>query len=156
MNLSEKQSETATASPNPPNPGNKAESIQASRALLKDLESRYAVFREASPLAIGIDKQLIGEQPDIEKKILRLALRSHTVSTRYLKALEKATARRNLDGSEAGEVTEEQRQHAATLLRERFRKNAEQKRAQEEARKAEARKAEKLSQLAEKFGRKGR
>lgn len=156
MNVSEKQSASPVSSPNAHPAGNKAESIQAARALLKDLEVRFAIFREASPLAIGIDKQVSGALPEIEKKILRLALRSHTVSTRYLKAMEKATVRRNLDGSEAGEVTEEQRQHASTLLRERFKKNAEQKRAQDEARKAEARKAEKLSQLAEKFGRKSR
>jgi ProP effector len=132
----------------------KPDAIGASRALLKALEARHDVFRNASPLAIGIDKQVIAEMPEVEKKILRLALRSHTQSTRYLKAMEKGTVRLNLDNSEADPVTEEQRLHASTLLRERFKKKAEQKRAQELAAKAEQVKQQKLSQLAEKFGRK--
>ena len=134
----------------------KSEVAAAARALMKDLESRFAVFREVSPLAIGIDKQILAALPEIEKKYLRIALRNHTISTRYLKAMEKATVRRNLDGSEADAVSDEMRQHAAGLLRERFKKNAEQKKAQEAALKAEKVHAEKLSQLAEKFGRKGR
>jgi ProP effector len=84
--------------------------------------------------------------------------------------MEKGTVRLNLDGTPAGEVTDENRQHAAELLRERFKKQAEQRKAGEAATKAaeaeakaaeaaikaEAERLEKLSQLAEKFGRKGR
>jgi ProP effector len=132
----------------------KPDAIAASRAFLKQLEANFEVFRNASPLAIGIDKQVIAQVPDVEKKILRLALRSHTQSTRYLKSMEKGTVRLNLDNSEADAVTEEQRAHAATLLRERFKKKAEQKRAQEAEAKAEQLRQHKLSQLAEKFGRK--
>ena len=131
------------------------------RALLKDLQVRFAVFRDHSPLAIGIDKQVLAQLPELEKKALRLAMRSHTISTRYLKEMEKATVRLNLDGTPAGEVTDENRQHAAELLRERFKKQAEQRRAAEAATKAaeaaakaEQMRAAKLSQLAEKFGRK--
>ena len=149
MNSPETQTESTPST-------SKSDAVQAARALLKDLESRFAVFREISPLAIGIDKQVIAALPEVEKKILRIALRNHTISTRYLKAMEKATQRRNLDGTEAGEVTEEMRQHAAGLLRERFKKNAEQKRAQEAALKAEKLRAEKLNQLTEKFGRKAK
>lgn len=126
------------------------------RALLKDLQARYDVFRNFSPLAIGIDKQLFGQLPDVSKKSLRLAMRSHTISTRYLKEMEKGTQRLNLDGTPAGEVTDENRRHATELLRERFKKQAEQRKAAEaEARAAEQRQ-EKLTQLADKFGRKGR
>jgi ProP effector len=152
MNAPETQTETTSAHPS----SSKSDAVQAARALLKDLESRFAVFREVSPLAIGIDKQIIAALPEVEKKYLRIALRNHTISTRYLKAMEKATVRRNLDGSEADAVNDEMRLHASTLLRERFKKNAEQKRAVEEAAKAEKIRAEKLSQLTEKFGRKGR
>lgn len=160
MNAPETQTESSTdstADSQPATPSSsKAEAVQAARALLKGLEARFAVFREVSPLAIGIDKQIIAAQPEVEKKYLRIALRNHTISTRYLKAMEKATVRRNLDGSEADAVNDEMRLHASTLLRERFKKNAEQKRALEEAAKAEKIRAEKLSQLTEKFGRKGR
>ena len=124
------------------------------RALLKDLQARFDVFRNFSPLAIGIDKQLFTLLPDVSRKALRLAMRSHTISTRYLKEMEKGTVRLNLDGTPAGEVTDENRRHAAEQLRERFKKQAEQRKAAEAAARAEQRRQEKLSQLAEKFGRK--
>ena len=132
----------------------KPDSPADARALLKDLQGRFDVFRNFSPLAIGIDKQLIAHQPDVNRKALRLALRSHTMSTRYLKEMQIASARLNLDGSAAGEITDEARTHSGELLRERFKKQAEQKRASEAAAKAEHQRQEKLSQLAEKFGRK--
>ncbi len=124
------------------------------RALLKDLQERYEVFRNFSPLAIGIDKQLFEAMPDLSKRALRMAMRSHTMATRYLKEMEKGQQRLNLDGSPAGEVTDENRQHATELLRERFKKQAEQRKAAEAEAKAEERRQQKLQQLTEKFGRK--
>lgn len=132
----------------------KPESVVDARALLKELQTRFDVFRSFTPLAIGIDKQLIAQMPDVSRKALRTALRSHTLSTRYLKEMDKATVRRNLDGSEAGEVTDEARTHAGDLLRERFKKQAEQRKAEEAAARAEQRRQEKLNQLTAKFGRK--
>ena len=134
----------------------KTDSTADARILLKDLQTRFDVFRNFSPLAIGIDKQVLAQQPEVNRKALRLALRSHTMSTRYLKEMEKNAVRLNLDGTAAGEVTEEARTHSADLLRERFKKQAEQRKAQEAAAKAEARRLEKLNQLTEKFGRKAR
>ena len=152
-----------TAAETTPAAETKSDSLAASRVLLKDLQAGFDVFRSFAPLAIGIDKQYLALHPDADRKALRHALRSHTLSTRYLKEMQTATQRRNLDGSEAGEVTDEARSHAAEQLRERFKKQAEQRRAAEaatraaeEAAKAEARRQEKLSQLTEKFGRKGR
>ena len=138
-----------TAEPTPNKPTD-------ARALLKDLQNRFDVFRNHCPLAIGIDKQVFAQLPELEKKALRLAMRSHTISTRYLKEMEKGTVRLNLDGTPAGEVTDENRQHAAELLRERFKKQVEQRKAAEAAAKAEELRAAKLSQLTEKFGRKER
>jgi len=134
----------------------KPDSPVDARALLKELQAGFDVFRNFSPLAIGIDKQLLAQQPELNRKALRLALRSHTQSTRYFKEMEKAHLRRNLDGTEAGEVTAEARSHSAELLRERFKKQAEQRKADEAAARAEARRLEKLSQLTEKFGRKAK
>jgi ProP effector len=141
----------------------KPDSPVDARALLKDLQGRFDVFRNFSPLAIGIDKQLIAQEPDLNRKALRLALRSHTMSTRYLKEMQIASARLNLDGSVAGEVTDEARTHSGELLRERFKKQAEQRRAEDESARAaqeaamaEQRRLEKLSQLTEKFGRKAK
>ena len=139
----------------------KPDSPVDARALLKDLQGRFDVFRNFSPLAIGIDKQLIAQEPELNRRALRLALRSHTMSTRYLKEMQTASARLNLDGSAAGEVTEEARTHSGDLLRERFKKQAEQRKAEQEtaraaqeAAQAEQRRLEKLNQLTEKFGRK--
>lgn len=119
------------------------------------------MFGDCLPLAIGMDKQLIAKMPDVNRKALRTALSIHTNSLRYLKGMEKATVRFNLDGSEADEVTAAHRTHATTTLKERFKKNAEQRKAQlkseaaaRAAEQAEAQRVEKLNQLAEKFNRK--
>ncbi|WP_230411295.1 ProQ/FINO family protein [Collimonas humicola] len=141
----------AAATPNP---------VQTARVLLKDLQEKYAVFRDYLPLAIGIDKQLIALSPEINRKTLRIALGMHTNSLRYLKGMEKATHRFDLEGNSTDEVTEVHRTHATETLRERFKKNAEQRKlqraaeaAQQAAEKAAAQHAEKLSQLTAKFSR---
>lgn len=142
-------------------------SVQA-RTLLTTLRQRFPAFGQCMPLAIGIDKMLLAEMPEISRKILRVALNMHTNSSRYLKATATATARFDLAGNAAGEVSEEHRNRAAEMLKERFKKEREQrnavriadetKRKAEEAQRklaaeAEAR-AEKLNQLAAKFSAK--
>ena len=131
----------------------------AAIALADVLEERVQV-RDHAPLAIGIDKQLLARQPELEKKTLRIALSMHTGSLRYLKTLEKASHRLDLDGQQTAELTDEHRQHAAEQLRERFRKEAERRKAEraaEAAREAERiqteKRAAKLNQLVEKFAR---
>ena len=126
---------------------------QDARALIKKLQEEFAVFRDYSPLAIGIDRQLLARQPELERKTLRMALGMHTHSLRYLKSMEKATQRLDLGGQSVAEVTEEHRSHAAETLRERFRKEAERKKAQREAEAQEKLRNEKLGQLIEKFGK---
>jgi len=134
--------------------------VQNARALLKTLQEKFSVFRDYSPLAIGIDKQLLARLSEIDRKTLRIALGMHTHSLRYLKVMEKATHRIDLDGQAGDEVTADHRNHASEVLRERFKKEAERRRAQREAealaRQAEAaerQRSEKLSQLVEKFGK---
>ncbi|PFH09884.1 ProP effector [Collimonas sp. PA-H2] len=141
----------AAATPNP---------VQTARVLLKELQEKYAIFRDYLPLAIGIDKQLIALSPEINRKTLRIALGMHTNSLRYLKGMEKATHRFDLEGNSTDEVTEVHRTHATETLRERFKKNAEQRKlqraaeaAQQAAEKAAAQHAEKLNQLTAKFSR---
>lgn len=127
--------------------------VQDARALLKTLQSSFPVFNDYAPLAIGIDKQLLARRPDIERKVLRIALGMHTNSLRYLKTIEKATHRLDLDGNSGDEVTDEHRKHASEILRERFKKEAERRKAQREAEAQERQRAEKLSLLVEKFGK---
>ncbi len=136
---------------------------QEARRLLKSLRETHAVFKEIKPLAIGIDKQLLALDANINRKTLRLALGMHTNSFRYLKSMEKATQRFNLDGSPAGEVPEGHRKYASEILRERSKKEAERRQAEAATRKAEAEekaaqeaeklRTEKLNRLVQKFAR---
>ena len=127
---------------------------QKARALLKTLQETFPVFRDYSALAIGVDKLLLTQQPDLERKVLRLALGMHTNSARYLKTMEKARHRVDLAGNIVAEVPEEHRKHASEVIRERFKKDAERRKALREAEALEKQRAEKLSQLVEIFGNK--
>lgn len=123
------------------------------RALLQRLQKEFSAFRDCKPLALKIDASIAARMPDIDRKSLRAAMRMHTASTRYLKAVERAQQRFDLDGQPAGEVTDEQRTHASTTLRERFAAVAKQQKDKREAEAAEKRRTEKLQQLMTKFGR---
>jgi ProP effector len=141
---------------NTKDPASAPSPFQAARDLLKEFQRTIEVFRNCMPLAIGIDKQLMKRFPDVDRKVLRIALGIHTNSVRYLKAMEKATARFDLDAKPAAEIPEAHRAHASKLLQERLKKDAERRKAQEAERKAaeeELRRAEKLAQLAAKFSR---
>jgi ProP effector len=129
------------------------------------LQEQFAVFSECKPLAIGIDKQLIARLPDIDRKTLRVALGIHTHSLRYLKGMEKASNRYDLDNNAGDALNESHRTHATQALRDRAKKAAERRRAEETARKAEVarreeqeaerQRSQKLEQLAAKFSRRG-
>ena len=129
---------------------------QSPRALLKQLQQEFKAFRDCLPLAIGIDKQVLARMPGLNRKTMRAALGIHTGSMRYLRAMEKATVRYDLDGVAGAEVTDTHRQHAKELLQERFKKEAERKKAERAAaaeEEANRKRQEKLQQLASKFSR---
>jgi ProP effector len=126
------------------------------RALLKQLQQQFKAFRDCLPLAIGIDKQVLARLPNLNRKLMRTALGIHTGSMRYLRSMEKATVRYDLDGNPGAEVTETHRQHAKELLQQRFKKEAERKKAERAAaleEEANRKRQEKLQQLASKFSR---
>jgi ProP effector len=123
------------------------------RELLKELQTTFPVFRDCLPLAIGIDKQLLARLPGLDRKTLRSALGMHTHSLRYLKALERAIVRVDLDGQPADEIPDTHRTYASELIKERIRKQNEQRKAQREAEALARQRAGKLDQLVEKFGR---
>ncbi|MFC4932184.1 ProQ/FINO family protein [Massilia sp. GCM10023247] len=143
------ESAAAAAAPQPGQP-------QSARALLKQLQQQFPAFRDCLPLAIGIDKQLLARLPGLDRKTMRAALGIHTGSMRYLRSMEKATVRYDLDGVAGAEVTDTHRSHAKEQLQLRFKKEADRKKA-EKAAAAEAEAArlrqEKLQQLASKFSR---
>lgn len=121
--------------------------------LRRVLQQQFKVIAEHLPLAIGIDKQIVAQMPDINRKLMRSALGGHTKSVRYLKALQTSPRRFNLDGTEADEISDEQRALAAKTLKEFFKKRAEQKKAELAAETAERERAEKLNKLVDKFSR---
>ena len=138
-------------------PAAEAPVADSPRALLKQLQQQFAAFRNCLPLEIGIDKQLLARMPGLNRKLMRAALGIHTGSMRYLRAMEKATVRYDLDGKAGAEVTDTHRQHAKELLQQRFKKEAERKKAERDAAveaEAERKRQEKLQQLATKFSRK--
>ena len=128
----------------------------SARALLKQLQQEFPAFRDCLPLAIGIDKQLLARMPGLDRKTMRAALGIHTGSMRYLRAMEKAKVRFDLDGTPGAEVTDTHRQHAKEQLQQRFKKEAERKKAERDAAAAEEaarQRQEKLQALASKFSR---
>ncbi|MYM23831.1 activator of osmoprotectant transporter prop [Duganella sp. FT135W] len=135
-----------------------APAAQSPRSLLKQLQTQFPAFRDFLPLSIGIDKQLLAVMPELDRKTMRTALGIHTGSLRYLKVMEKAKVRYDLDGTAGAEVTDTHRAHATQVLQERFKKEADRKKAEREAKAAEeaARvRVDKLNQLAAKFSKKG-
>lgn len=155
MNTTSPVAESADA-PSPAVPA--AASNQTARSLLKQFQQQFPAFRDCLPLAIGIDKQILARMPELDRKTMRTALGIHTGSLRYLRAMEKATVRFDLDGTAGAEVTDTHRAHAKETLQQRFKKEAERKKAERDAAQAaEADKLrqEKLLQLASKFSRNG-
>lgn len=128
------------------------------RALLKQFQEQFPSFRDCLPLAIGIDKQILARLPQVDRKLMRTALGIHTGSLRYLRVMEKAKVRYDLDGTAGAEVTQVHRDHATQVLQQRFKKEAERKKAEREAAAAEEAnrlRQEKLNLLTAKFSRKG-
>jgi ProP effector len=122
-------------------------SPQSRDPVLAQLIAAYPVFRDAQPLAIGVHKAIMAAYPDIDKGALRMTLKRHTASTKYLKSVASGGARFGLDGLPVGEITAEQQAQATQAIKDRFRKQAEQRR---EALKAQERHA-KLQLLVDKF-----
>ena len=148
------QDSAASDAPAAATPG--AAPAPSARALLKQLQQEFPAFRDCLPLAIGIDKQLLARMPGLDRKTMRAALGIHTGSMRYLRAMEKAKVRYDLDGTAGAEVTDTHRQHAKEQLQQRFKKEAERKKAEREAAAAEEanrQRQEKLKALASKFSR---
>lgn len=134
--------ETTTSSP----------SRAAARELLKALQSQYPALRDNRPLAIGIDAELHTALPDTDRKTLKIALKIHTNSTRYLKALASEKKRYSLTGEAVADLDEEHRKRAQAMLEERHKRREQQERERREQA-AESRRTEKLQQLAARFSR---
>jgi len=149
--------DTATATAAATTPATPAAPALTPRTLLKQLQTQFPAFRDFLPLSIGIDKQILALMPELDRKTMRTALGIHTGSLRYLKVMEKAKLRHDLDGTAGAEVTDTHRAHATQVLQERFKKEAERKKAERDAaaeEEAARLRADKLNQLTAKFSRK--
>ena len=118
--------------------------------VLARLVATYPVFRDIQPLAVGIHKAIIAAHSAIDKAALRRTLQRHTASTRYLKVVAAGGSRFGLDGVPTGDITPEQQKQANQDLKDRFRKQAEQRREQLKAQEHQA----KLQQLIDKVRQK--
>jgi ProP effector len=139
-----------------PAPAAAAAQAPSARTLLKQLQQQFPTFGKCLPLSIGIDKQLLAKMPELDRKTMRAALGIHTGSLRYLRTMEKATIRYDLDGTAGAAVTDVHRLHAKETLQQRFKKEADRKKAEVDAAKAleaDRLRQEKLQQLASKFSR---
>ena len=150
----------------------------AKRAANKDalqlLRTRFAVFKDYKPLAIGILDEVQPQVTEFSRTRLRRALHAHVNHMRYLKAVAAGGNRLHLDGSEAGEITEEAVSYSKECLKnlkEKMRKkqpNADKKKPNKPAARfnkkentekvtvanKDAARLQKLQMLAKKFGKK--
>ena len=154
---------TPSLAPQPP--ATPAPTIISARTMLKQFQEQFPPFRDCLPLSIGIDKQILLRLPDLNRKLMRTALGMHTGSPRYLRAMEKATLRYDLDGTPGAEVMPTHRAHATLVLQQRAKKETERKNAERiaaetervaaAAEEADRARLDKLNLLTAKFSRKG-
>ena len=110
------------------------EAADRSNNWLKDALETLAVLREwypgafatgrLRPLKVGIDKDIAERAPAITAVERARALRYHTKSDRYLRALRPGAARVDLDGVEVGAVTPDDAAHAKAIFNSRKAKQA--------------------------------
>ncbi len=92
-------------------------------------------FKERSkPLKCGIEKDifnLLGDKPEVTKKMLKKALRHYVFSFSYMNAVLAATHRYNLKGKEIEKMTDEHKAFAIEWLKERNEEKAEKEASKE-------------------------
>ncbi|WP_435104146.1 ProQ/FINO family protein [Arhodomonas sp. AD133] len=146
-------------------PNQKRRRAERARDFLELLIDRYpqALFRERDkvrPLAIGIQQSLRKDLDSDETLketpnwLVKQALARYTHAPAYLEAIIAGRQRIALDGSDAGEVTDEAVEHARQRREEQKQRAAERRRQRRPKRRrpsAEAMREQKLQKLAEKF-----
>ncbi len=150
----------------------KQKRAQRTREFLAQLAQRYPHCftrdpKAVRPLAIGIQHKLREELAadeafkDTPNWLIRQALALYTRSGAYLNALIEKRTRINLDGSDAGEVTDQQQAHARERMEELKKRRAERRpqkprrpnKPQRPQISAEERTRRKLEALARKFAK---
>ncbi len=87
---------------------------------LSDSLNNYTVWLDRMPLALGIEKQVFKHIADLHlsasKRVVNKLLHYHTHNRAYLLAVGRGGMRFNLDGTEAGAITQGERDHAGRVL----------------------------------------
>ena len=83
--------------------------------------------KKRKPLKVGIFEDLTAAAPDINRKMLRLALRIYTTTDAYVFACSKGHKRIDLNGNEVEEISERDKARAREILE--VKKNKEKARA---------------------------
>ena len=75
------------------------------------------LFKNYQPLAIGIDKVLLKIRPKgVTTRVLKYVLSCHCNSKRYLNVMVEGGSRFDVDGKEAGAITDKQVEKAKAML----------------------------------------
>lgn len=74
--------------------------------------SKFEVFRQFRPLAIGIHESLIAALPQFDAVLIARVVANHCRKPRYVKSLARGGKRFDLACKPAGEVTAEEKQAA--------------------------------------------
>lgn len=120
---------------------------------LRFLCNQYPVFSERRPLAIGIAKALIARHPEIRRSDIQSALRLHTRSVGYMKAVAKGGSRFDLDLNACGAISPAQVSYATESLKNRFAKKVTIARAEKAALQAQRNREIKLHMLIQRFAK---
>lgn len=95
-------------------------SERQSRELKRLLADTFSVWRRRRPLARGIDEQIAAfvelEGVEISKRAIKKLLHRHTHHKSYLQNVSRGGVRYMLDGTENGEILQEERDHARRTM----------------------------------------
>ncbi|WP_020680348.1 ProQ/FINO family protein [Marinobacterium rhizophilum] len=128
---------------------------QAALKLLMETYPKTFSRTEVRPLKIGIQEDLLADEKIAKNKIKR-ALASYVRTLSYYRSLQAGAARIDLAGEAAGEVSEQEAEHAKGKLKEinRQRREREQQQRKEQAEKEKSERLNnKLEQLVNLKGR---
>lgn len=94
--------------------------IEACRTLLADRFPHAIALKgwPKKPLKVGILGDIVSASPDLDGHLVSLTLRDYTAGPTYLESILTSEVRVDLDGCQAGPVTESQRGHARGLLKQ--------------------------------------
>ncbi|HWZ08222.1 MAG TPA: ProQ/FINO family protein, partial [Bradyrhizobium sp.] len=79
-------------------------------------------MRPKKPLKVGIDKDILAADPELDAEIVKLVLRIYVTHETYRKVMIEGARRVDLDGNPAGFVTKSQAELSAMKLKRKVTK----------------------------------